>query len=61
MLRRDRTAVPRVGGAGATVIHQGQPLPLSVAIGFTVIEQGDTAEAVLDRADQEMYRDKAAA
>lgn len=47
--------------AGSDFIHQGRPLPLSVAIGFTVIEQGDTAEAVLDRADQEMYRDKAAA
>ena len=42
-------------------IHDGQPLPLSIAVGFTVIEQGDTAEAVLNRADQEMYRDKAAA
>ncbi len=47
--------------AGSDFIHQGRPLPLSVAVGFTVIEQGDTAEAVLDRADQEMYRDKAAA
>ena len=47
--------------AGSDFIHQGRPLPLSVAVGFTVIEQGDTAEAVLDRADREMYRDKAAA
>ncbi len=47
--------------AGSDFIHQGRPLPLSVAVGFTVIEDGDTAEAVLDRADQEMYRDKAAA
>ena len=47
--------------AGSDFIHHGRPLPLSVAVGFTVIEQGDTAEAVLDRADQEMYRDKAAA
>jgi diguanylate cyclase (GGDEF)-like protein len=47
--------------AGSDFIHHGQPLPLSVAVGFTVIEVGDTAEAVLDRADQEMYRDKAAA
>ena len=47
--------------AGSDFIHQGRPLPLSVAVGFTVIEVGDTAEAVLDRADQEMYRDKAAA
>ncbi len=47
--------------AGSDFIHHGRPLPLSVAVGFTVIEQGDTAELVLDRADQEMYRDKAAA
>jgi len=47
--------------ADSDFIHHGQPLPLSVAIGITAIEKGDTAEAVLDRADQEMYRDKAAA
>lgn len=47
--------------AGSDFIHRGRPLPLSVAVGFTVVEQGDTAEAVLDRADREMYRDKAAA
>lgn len=47
--------------AGSDFIHHGRPLPLSVAVGFTVVEQGDTAEAVLDRADQQMYRDKAAA
>lgn len=47
--------------AGSDFTHHGRPLPLSVAVGFTVIEQGDTPEAVLDRADREMYRDKAAA
>ena len=47
--------------ADCEFMHDGRPLPLSVAIGFTTIEQGDTAEAVLDRADQAMYRDKAAA
>lgn len=41
--------------------HDGKCLPLSVAIGITAIKGGDTAEAVLDRADQAMYRDKAAA
>ncbi len=40
--------------------HRDQRLPLSVAIGITGIEPGDTAEAVLDRADQQMYREKAA-
>ena len=47
--------------ADSDFMHQGQPLPLSVAIGITAIEKGDSPEAVLDRADQEMYRDKAAA
>ncbi len=47
--------------ADCDFIHHGRPLPLSVAVGITAIEQGDTAETVLDRADQEMYRDKAAA
>ncbi len=47
--------------AGCDFIHNGRPLPLSVAVGFTIIEPGDTAETVLDRADKEMYRDKAAA
>jgi len=47
--------------AGSDFIHHGRPLPLSVAVGFTILEQGDTAETVLDRADREMYRDKAAA
>ena len=36
-------------------------LPLSVAVGVAVIRQGDTASAVLARADKEMYRIKAIA
>lgn len=47
--------------ANSDFLHCGRPLQLSIAIGITAIEQGDTALAVLDRADQEMYRDKAAA
>ena len=47
--------------AGSDFIHHGRPLPLSVAVGITAIDKGDTAEAVLERADREMYRDKAAA
>lgn len=47
--------------ADSDFMHRGQPLPLSIAIGITAIETGDTADAVLDRADREMYRDKAAA
>ena len=34
----------------------GQPVPLSIAIGLTVVERGDTPAAVLSRADQAMYR-----
>ncbi len=34
-------------------------LPLSVAVGVGVIHPGDTPEAVLERADKEMYRIKA--
>jgi diguanylate cyclase (GGDEF)-like protein len=33
-------------------------LPLSVAVGATAIQPGDTAESVLTRADREMYRIK---
>jgi diguanylate cyclase (GGDEF)-like protein len=47
--------------AGCDFSHHGRMLPLSVAVGFTAIERGDTAETVLHRADQAMYRDKAAA
>ena len=36
-------------------------MPLSVAIGVTLIERGDTPATVLARADQAMYRVKAAA
>ena len=41
--------------------HDRQELPLSVAIGVTMIGKADTAEDVMDRADAEMYRGKAAA
>ena len=37
------------------------PLPLSVAIGVGIIAAGDDAEAVMARADQAMYAQKAAA
>ena len=40
---------------------EGKCLPLSIAIGFTVIQQGDSPVAVLDRADEAMYREKDAA
>jgi diguanylate cyclase (GGDEF)-like protein len=47
--------------AGSVFEHDGQSLPLSVAIGSAGINEGDTPETVLARADQEMYRRKAAA
>ena len=40
---------------------EGSRLCLSVAIGVTMIEEGDTPAAVLARADKAMYRVKAAA
>jgi diguanylate cyclase (GGDEF)-like protein len=39
----------------------GSAVPLSVAIGMTMIEAGDTPGCVLARADQAMYRGKVAA
>jgi diguanylate cyclase (GGDEF)-like protein len=42
-------------------LHDGEALPLSVAIGVGMIDSLDTAEAVMDRADEAMYRRKAAA
>ena len=41
--------------------HEGTELPLSIAIGVTMIADGDDAEDVLDRADRAMYRRKAEA
>jgi GGDEF domain-containing protein len=43
------------------VLHDGETLPLSVAIGVGMIDARDTAEAIMDRADEAMYRRKAAA
>jgi diguanylate cyclase (GGDEF)-like protein len=47
--------------AGCEFSHDGDALPLSVAIGVGMIEAGDTAETVMARADAAMYRRKAAA
>jgi diguanylate cyclase (GGDEF)-like protein len=41
--------------------HDGDPMPLSVAIGVGMIDSLDTAEAVMERADEAMYARKAAA
>jgi len=47
--------------AGSEFCFEGACLPLSVAIGVAVIEPEDSADAVLARADQAMYEEKAAA
>ena len=43
------------------VLFEGEALPLGVAIGVGMIDAQDTAEAVMDRADEAMYARKAAA
>jgi diguanylate cyclase (GGDEF)-like protein len=40
--------------------HSGQTMPLSVAIGAAAIHADDTPESAMARADEEMYRRKAA-
>jgi len=47
--------------AAEDFLYEGAPVPLSVAIGVTLIEKGDNAATVLARADKAMYRVKAAA
>jgi diguanylate cyclase (GGDEF)-like protein len=42
-------------------MHDGEPLPLGVAIGVGMIDSLDTPETVMERADEAMYRRKAAA
>ncbi|WP_265569347.1 GGDEF domain-containing protein [Sphingomicrobium nitratireducens] len=47
--------------AGDGLIHEGQPVPLSVAIGIAPIEKGDRPNEALARADAAMYAKKRAA
>jgi diguanylate cyclase (GGDEF)-like protein len=47
--------------AGHDFRHEGASLPLSVAIGVTCIEAGDTAQSVMARADAAMYAKKSPA
>jgi diguanylate cyclase (GGDEF)-like protein len=47
--------------ADCEFMHDGDELPLSVAIGVAMIGADDNPEAVMARADEEMYRRKAAA
>ena len=47
--------------AGEDIDYEGAAMPLSVAIGVSMLEDGDTPASVLTRADREMYRVKSAA
>jgi len=47
--------------AGEDFMFEGSAMPLSVAIGVTLIQKGDTPATVMARADKAMYRVKAAA
>ena len=47
--------------ASEDFLYEGSAMRLSVAIGVTLIEKGDTPATVLARADKAMYRVKAAA
>jgi diguanylate cyclase (GGDEF)-like protein len=47
--------------AGSHFSHDGAAIPLSAAIGIAEIRSGDSPEAVIARADQAMYEQKAAA
>jgi diguanylate cyclase (GGDEF)-like protein len=47
--------------AGCDFTHAGEALPLSVAIGVAMITGEDSPDEVIARADEEMYRRKAAA
>ena len=47
--------------AGCDFMHEDDVLPLSVAIGVAMIGPEDQAEHIMARADEEMYRRKAAA
>lgn len=46
--------------ASSEFCHEGESLPLSVAIGASVIQGDDTPGSAIARADEEMYRRKAA-
>lgn len=47
--------------AGCEFLHEGDELPLSVAIGVGMIDGSESPDVVMARADEEMYRRKAAA
>jgi diguanylate cyclase (GGDEF)-like protein len=47
--------------ARCVFLHDGEALPLSVAIGVTMITGSDGPDEIIDRADEAMYRRKAAA
>jgi diguanylate cyclase (GGDEF)-like protein len=49
------------GIADCDFVHDGDSLPLSVAIGVAMIGPDDCPETIMARADEEMYRRKSAA
>lgn len=47
--------------AGDHFVHDGETIPLSIAVGVAAILPGDTPDEVIRRADRAMYQVKAAA
>jgi len=47
--------------ADCDFMHEGDALPLSVAIGVAIVEAEDCPQTIMARADEEMYRRKDAA
>jgi diguanylate cyclase (GGDEF)-like protein len=47
--------------ADCDFMHEGDALPLSVAIGVAIVEADDCPQTIMARADEEMYRRKDAA
>ena len=61
--KRAQETAARLGDliSGTDLVYEGDALPLSVAIGVSVIGAEDSVATIMARADEEMYRRKAAA
>ncbi len=44
--------------ANTEIMHEGNPLRVTISIGITIFRQGDTLQSVVDRADRLMYESK---
>ena len=53
-----QTLVRALGGEGC--MHGGQRLSVTISLGYCLAREGDTVSALLSRADQALYRAKAA-